>query len=157
MNSSTIALDVDLNRVHAFSSTEGRVCYNAPDWPWDALWRHDKILVEVASPVDTSKSDAEAYNRRKWAIGNSFLVGQLLHAAALKGQTEKILVSPSNEWTMKHPEKQRDIVAGCDGQDNHDIRACRAMLVYHGYNPQKWVPIISYYQNLSTKGCKARK
>jgi hypothetical protein len=147
-----VAFDVDLHRVHGYSDAGVRLCYNASEWPWAELLKFDTILVEIASPVDTSKCDAESYNRRKWAIGNALMIGRLMCVAEQQGKIEKVLVSPSNKWTLGHPEKMRDTISGCAGEDNHDIRACRAMLHYHRTNPDKWVPIRTYYDSLSKRG-----
>ena len=145
------AFDVDLHRVHGFSEAGGRICYNAPEWPWEALHAHDLVLVEIASPVDTSKEEAEAYNRRKWAIGNALMIGRLMLLLEQLRIEDKVIVSPSNKWTLGHPQKIREIASGCAGEDNHDIRACRSMLFYHGTNPEQWVPIRKYYESLSTR------
>jgi len=148
---SRVAFDVDLHRVHGYSTIAGRVCYNATEWPWEAIHNHDLVLVEIASPVDTSREAAEAYNRRKWAIGNALMIGRLLLSLEQLRIEDRVLVSPSNKWTLGHKESIRDVTAGCAGEDNHDIRACRAMLHYHKTNPVMWVPIRAYYNNLSTK------
>lgn len=157
---SIVACDVDLNRIHAFSATEGRVCYNSPTWPLEVLQRHDVVLVEVASPVQTggsgAKGAAQAYNRRKWAIGNSFEVGRLAALAEPLGFLSRILVSPANLWTGSHPESVREAIAGCAGQDNHDIRACRCMIHFYNLTPKHWVPLTQYYPNLSKKGNKTK-
>lgn len=147
-----VAFDVDLHRVHGYSDATGRICYNAAEWPWDVLHEADTVLVEIASPVCTSKSSAEDYNRRKWAIGNALMIGRLMLHAEQRGILTKILVSPANKWTLGHAEKMRDVVAGCAGEDNHDIRACRAMLHYFRTNPDRWTPLRSYYDSLSSKG-----
>src|SRR5271157_3004375 len=147
----TVAFDVDLNRIHGYSDRDGRLCYNAHEWPFGAMMTHDLILVEVASPVCTAKVKSEAYNRRKWAIGNSMQVGRLMFAAAQWNFLVRILVSPADRWTLGHPEKVRDVITGCAGEDNHDIRACRAMLKYHFTNPDRWVPLSTYYDSLSVK------
>lgn len=151
------AFDVDLGRLHGYSSVSGRICYNAQDWPWDAIDNHSLLLVEIAHPVNTSRTEAEAYNRRKWAIGNALAIGQLVHYLDARGCLSRLLVSPSNWWTLKHPEAMRDVVANCTGEDNHDIRACRAMLVYHKTNPEMWMPIDRYYKALSTPAATKKK
>jgi hypothetical protein len=148
------AFDVDLLRVHGYSSDGSRLCYNASEWPWSSIDAHDVVLVEIASPVSTAKVAAEEYNRRKWAIGNAMMIGRLLFRMEQAGTAEKVLVSPSNRWTLGHPEKMRDMVSGCAGEDNHDIRACRAMLCYYKTNPDRWVPIRSYYDSLSKRGIR---
>lgn len=152
----TIAFDVDLHRVHAYSDTLGRICYNATEWPWEQILAHTLVLVEIASPVSTAKDPAEEYNRRKWAIGNSMMIGRLMYAAELGGYMNKILVSPANKWTLGHRESMRNVIVGCEGEDNHDIRACRAMLHYHRTNPDLWVPLRSYYDSLSKRGSDAQ-
>lgn len=148
------AFDVDLHRVHGYSDVTGRICYNAAEWPWEAFAAHDTVLVEIASPVDTSSEPAQAYNRRKWAIGNAMMIGRLMFWAELNNCLPKFLVAPSNLWTLGHPEKVREAASGCIGQDNHDIRACRSMLHYYKTNPAKWVPLSAYYKALSTKKTK---
>lgn len=156
-----LAFDVDLHRVHGYSEVTGRVCYNSPEWPWDDLLPgnpsgHDVILIEIASPVDTSRKASEAYNRRKWAIGNSLMIGRLLFVAQQGAFEDRILVSPSTKWTEQYDEKTREIMAGCANQDNHDIRACRCMLFFHSLSPSKWVPILQYYKSLSTRATKRK-
>ena len=145
------AFDVDLDRVHGFSESQGRLCYNAQEWPFDKILEHDLILVEIASPVTTARKAAEQYNRRKWAIGNALMIGRMMCWAEVEGIIDRILVSPSNKWTLGHPEEVREVAAGCFKQDNHDIRACRCMLFYHEQNPDRWVPIRDYYKSLSTR------
>lgn len=161
MTQSIMAIDVDLCRVHAYSTVSGRVCYNSPEWPWDAMTAHDVVLVEVASPVDTSRAtkddegnavqgaDAQAYNRRKWMIGNSFMLGRLAFWMEYRQATcPTILVSSADQWTLKHKPEMREMISGCAGQDNHDIRACRSMLYYHHTNPEKWKPLSEFLTSL---------
>lgn len=144
-----LAFDVDLLRVHGYSETDGRVCYNASEWPWDSIAEHETLLVEIASPVDTSRVEAEAYNRRKWAIGNSLMIGRLMLYAEQNRRLGDILVSPANVWTEQYDEKTREQMSFCYGEDNHDIRACRCMLHFHEMSPSRWRPILDYYQSLS--------
>lgn len=149
---SIAAFDVDLHRVHGWSAqTNSRICYNATEWPFEAFRAHTLVLVEIASPVDYSASSGEAYNRRKWAIGNAMMIGRLMMWAEEHGQLQKLLVSPSHLWTLGYEEEMRGVVAGTAGQDNHDIRACREMLFFFGTNPEKWKPIVEYYQSISTR------
>lgn len=150
------AFDVDLNRIHGYSERDGRICYNAEEWPWDAVEGHDMILVEIASPVNTSsgsiaKKKAQEYNRRKWAISNSLQIGRLMLWMEQQDILDRLLVSPANLWTLGHEEAIREAVAGCVGEDNHDIRACRCMLAYHLTNPTKWRPIRAYLASLEKK------
>lgn len=136
---SIVACDIDLLRIHAWSDTTGRVCYNAANWPLAALAQHETILVEIASAQNTSKKASEAYNRRRWAIGNSFQLGR--YSAIAEHLLDRTLVSPSTKWTLGHPEPLREQIAMCAKQDNHDIRACRCMIAYFRTNPEKWTPI----------------
>jgi hypothetical protein len=145
------AFDVDLGRVHGYSADGTRICYNAPEWPWDAILSFDRILVEIAHPVSTAHSDAESYNRRKWAIGNALMIGRLTQWLEARQALDRMLVSPANWWTLGYPEECRDRIARCVREDNHDIRACRAMLVFHSTNPEKWMPLWKYHAALSDK------
>jgi hypothetical protein len=175
MTQSIMAIDVDLCRVHAYSNQRGRICYNAPEWPWEAITAHDVVLVEVASPVDTSRAtkddegnevqgaDAQAYNRRKWMIGNAYMLGRLaMWMEYRKATCPQILVSSADQWTLKHKGPVREVIAGCSGQDNHDIRACRCMLFFQHTNPDKWKPLDQFLQALrkpqaaSSKKSKSR-
>lgn len=150
------AFDVDLHRVHGYCSEFGRLCYNSPAWPYATIAAYDRILVEVASPVATGASSAEDFNRRKWAIGNSMMIGRLLEWAEKHYDPTKILVSSADKWTLKHNEKLRECISGCKDQDNHDIRACRCMLHYFSTNPEQWKTLPDYYQALSTKKVKTK-
>jgi hypothetical protein len=145
------AFDVDLNRVHGVRGDHSVICYNATEWPFEEILTCSKVLVEVASPIDTSAEVSQSYNRRKWAIGNSMQVGRLMYWAQLNGVLDRFLVSPSNLWTLGHPEKQREAAAGVAGKHNHDIRACICMLAYYASNPEKWVPLSEYYLGLHKK------
>lgn len=147
---SIISLDVDLGRIHAFSNRDGRVCYNATDFPWAALSTHDITLVEVASAIDTSKNSGQAYNRRKWTVGNCLQAGRLWFWFETKPKLT-LLASSADKWTLGHNEKMRNVVANTASQDNHDIRSCREMLFYFNTNPDKWVPMGTYYENLRKK------
>lgn len=144
-----IAIDIDLGRIHAYSSVVGRVCYNADDFPWTTLLAHDLILAEVASAIDTSANSAQQFNRRKWMVGNLLQAGRLWLWA--EQQSKTVLVSSADKWTLGHNEKMRNVVADTAGKDNHDIRSCREMLFYHGTNPEKWAPFSTFYENLRKK------
>lgn len=140
------ACDIDLLRIHAWSNHLGRICYNADSWPLVQLAQHETILIEIATAQDTG-TRKEAYNRRRWAIGNSFQLGRfavLAESMIINGSErliDRVLVSPSTKWTMNHPEPVREAAAGCAGEDNHDIRACRCMIFYYQKNPDKWTPL----------------
>ena len=152
MAQSRISLDVDLGRIHAYSTVAGRVCYNADDFPWAALLAHDLILVEVASAIDTSANSAQQFNRRKWMVGNLLQAGRLWLWCEQNKKT--ILASSADKWTLGHNEKMRNVVAHTADQDNHDIRSCREMLFYHNTNPEKWIPFPTFYENLRKKAVK---
>lgn len=143
-----LSFDVDLNRIHAWSSTDGRVCYNATDIPWEAVQAHDLILMEVSSPLFYSDDGAECYNRAKWALYNAMTAGRLFQF--IQG-SKPFLVASSSDWTLGHSEDMRASVAGVVG-DNHDLRECRCMQFYHRTNPGKWKPFLEFYASLSTKG-----
>lgn len=152
----TLAIDVDLGRIHAFSTRDGRVCYEASDFPWDAIRSHDLVLVEVAGTVDTSSEPAQAYNRRRWTVGNLLMCGRLW-AFVEHNPSVSVLVSPAEKWTMGYKEKQRNVIAGTAGQDNHDIRSCREMIFFHRTNPENWVPFSTYYTGICTSQTRAQK
>jgi len=158
---SVIAFDVDYKRIHAWSTKIGRVCYNAPDWrPYaDTIASHDAILMEVFSPTfyqestgSRSKDKAIITNKMKMALFNARICGELYsyfiqrygHAFA-----DRMLVAPSSGWTLGYPEDLRHEMAGVTGQDNHDLRECRAMLFFHSRNPKKWQRVADYYETYS--------
>lgn len=150
----TVAFDIDLHRIHGYSTFLGRVCYNSPTWPWDVLRSHKTILVEVASPVDTSKkrrAGGQAHNRRKWAIGNSIEFGKFIYHCESVGILDRVRVSSADRWTLSYEESIREVIAGCSKQDNHDIRACRCMIHFYQTNPEKWLPVNEWYAQLSKK------
>lgn len=114
---------------------------------------HDVILVEIASPTDTSRGSrrdkkAQAYNRRRWSLSNMFHIGRLAEIRKLFPAFPAILVSPATVWTKHQNEIQRETIAGCRDQDNHDIRACRCMLFYYFGDPSLWVPLDRYIEQL---------
>lgn len=163
---SKIAFDVDYKRIHAWSTKIGRVCYNAPDWAEfaDTIFMHDIILMEVFSPnfyqeMSGSKSKERAIitNKMKMALFNARICGELFSWLRFKhGEltTGKFLVAPSSAWTLGFPEDVRHDMAGVTGQDNHDLRECRAMLFFHSRNPGQWQPVQQYYSTYSIPGTK---
>lgn len=147
------AFDVDMWRIHGYSNETGRICYNASEWPIEAILRHTAILIEIASAVDTSKGKgkdkrAQIFNRRRWGLANMFQIGQLLQIRKSYPTFPPILVSPANKWTKSYSENLRELIAGCAGEDNHDIRACRSMLQFYAMDPMKWIPVDTYLENL---------
>ena len=131
-----LAIDVDIGRIHAYSNTKGRICYNAPDFPWEEMEKHDLVLIECASPLVYSKGKGELYHRLRWIIYNSMAVGRVKE----KLPNHNILVSPSSAWTLGYSEEARNQMAGADG-DNHDIRQCRCMIKFYSLAPDKWYSI----------------
>ena len=152
-----ISIDVDLHRVHAWSSRDGRVCFNAPDFPFEALGSHDVILLEIASPLFYHDNPKTIYQTAKWTIYNSFMFGRLVWVLQEHLIINRLLVSPSNHWTLGHQEDIRNEMAGCTGEDNHDIRACRAMQWFYKNAPGRWVPYEEFIQNLNDKGKPPKK
>jgi hypothetical protein len=152
-----VAIDVDINRFHAYSSRSGRLFYNEPSPNWDEVATHQVILIEVASGVSTAASSAEEYNRRKWAVANSFQIGWATRGLAERGLLDRILVSPANLWTLGYAEETRDQMASVAGTMNHDLRACAAMILFYQTNPGKWKPLLDYFQSLSSAKPKAKK
>ena len=160
-----IALDIDLNRIHAWSNRDGRVCYNAPDFPFAQIASHDTILVECWSPHLYVKNGNKAYNslkgeitnRLRAVLWNSFKVGELYSYLAVRDIEDRMLVAPSSEWTGKFPEDVRQAMAGVTGQDNHDIRECRTMLFFYKKSPSKWKPYQEFLDGLTVKKSKAKK
>lgn len=150
-----LSFDLDLNRIHAWSSKSGRVCFDAVEIPYQAILDHDRILIEVYSAVIYGKSPGELQNRFKGAIFNSMVAGRIYQFCLAHGRSDRVLVSPSSRWTLGHVEPVRHQIAGVSG-DNHDIRECRAMQFYHKTNPDKWEPFEAYYASISSAQ-KARK
>jgi len=148
----TLAIDIDVGRIHAWSSTDGRVCYEEPRPPFDAIFAHELVLVEIANHVlheDKKRpmKKGEKANRHRWAVFNMATCGEIFGRLSARGLGDRMLVSPSSAWTLTHPEPLREEIAGCRGQDNHDIRACRCMIFYHSTNPKKWVPYLTYVRS----------
>jgi hypothetical protein len=154
---SIIAFDVDLLRIHAWSTETRRVCYEAPDFPFDELVKHDRILMEVASPNFYDKRPSVVYNTMKWACFNMTMLGRLARWLEERGQLDKLLVAPSSAWSCGHEEAVRQEMAGCTGQDNHDLRETRAMIWFYKRAPGKWVPYHDYLRSLSTAAPKKPK
>jgi hypothetical protein len=148
-----LSFDIDLCRIHSVSSHKGVVSSSAAVPPFDAIGEHDTVLIEVASPMFYGKSSmGEINNRFKWAIFNGMTAGRLFQYASVNCPAVKVLASPSNQWTMGHPEKVRHTIANLAGL-NHDLRECYCMQFYYRTNPEKWMPFETYFNGLS----KAKK
>lgn len=154
-----IALDIDLGRIHAFSTRDGRVCYKADALPFSALTTHDVVLAECWSPQMYFKNQdsrslksakGELTNRLRACIYNSFVVGQLAEYLRWEGREDTLLVAPSTQWTRGFPEDVRQAMAGVSG-DNHDIRECRTMLAFFKLHRKAWLPYEQYQRNLTRK------
>jgi hypothetical protein len=147
------AFDIDMHRIHGYADPGGRICYNAPEWPWDEIRTFERVLIEVGSAVDTSRGlakdqRAQAYNRRRWGLYSAFELGRLSLWAGLNDMTDRILVSTAPEWTRGYPESAREAMAGCVSEDNHDIRACRCMLYFYNLDPKRWYPIATWSESV---------
>lgn len=161
---SIIAFDVDYKRIHAWSDKIGRVCFDAPEWrPFaDTIVCHDTILMEVFSPIfydkstgNPSKDKAIRTNKMKMALFNARICGEMYswlidRYGYAKAQT--MLVAPSSLWSLGHEEDIRHEIAGVTGQDNHDIRECRAMIFFYQRNPRQWYKVTDYYNDYPSKG-----
>lgn len=159
---SVVALDVDFHKIYAWSSTRGRLMNDEPDWrPFaDHLAAHDTILMEVASPtfydkkgVSKSEEKAVIINKVKWALFNSRICGEIYSWLIQRygyARSEQFLVAPSSAWTLSFPPDIRQEMAGATGQDNHDLRECRAMLFFHKRNPKTWVTVPEYWESYTT-------
>jgi hypothetical protein len=149
---SIISFDVDLHRIHSWSSLDGRVCFNAKEFPYDRIAPHDVILMEVASPLFYEDDPKIIYQKAKWAIFNSFKLGQLVCYLEDNNLLERFRVAPSSEWTCKYPEKVRQEMANVTGEDNHDIREARTMQWFYLHHQSKWVTYETFIAGLSTAG-----
>lgn len=148
-----IAFDIDLNRIHAWSTKFGKVCYNAKAVPTHMLLpHHDLILIEVASNVFYDRRQEVVFNTAKWAIYNAMTAGRIYEYIQQHNPRTPVLVAPSSLWTLGYEEAVRHAMACVTGEDNHDLRETRAMIFFYKHSPSKWVPFESYFQNLSTAG-----
>ncbi len=145
-----IACDIDLQRIHAWSSVSGRVCYKSPNLDvlqtyLAGLEEKPILLAEVASQVDytdDSGNAGQAYNKRRWMLFN------IAMAARLDSWWQRItgadlLVSPSSKWTMGYAEAYRHAAAKVTAT-NHDLREAEAMIFFYRGKPKNWVPFMTY-------------
>lgn len=155
-----MAFDIDLGRIHAYSTRDARVCYKADFIPFDAIDSHDVVLAECWSPQmyfananyrTLTQAKGELTNRLRACLYNSFIVGQIAEHMHQKGREDDFLVAPSTVWTQGFPENVRQIMSGAKGQDNHDIRECRTMLFFYSQSPKRWIPFHQYQRNLTLK------
>jgi len=161
---SILSFDIDLNRVHAWSSLTGRVCYNETidKMPVQQMALHDITLIEVGSNVFYDKKPHVVHRTAAWLIFNTYATTVLWtwHRSIAAGK--KLLVSPSSSWTLGHEELIRHAMADVTG-DNHDIREARCMQFFFRHNPEKWMPFETYFNSFNfkdspeTKAIKAAK
>jgi hypothetical protein len=138
---SIIAFDIDLRRLHAYSTKYERVAYNYPEWDESLKAKaleHDVILAECWSPqmyfdIGKKSAKAELTNRLRAAIFNSMIIGQMIRDLG-----DKLLIAPSSAWTCKYPEKIRHEMSGITGKMNHDLRECFSMIDFYRRVPQNW-------------------
>lgn len=153
MTDEVIAVDIDLRKMTAVSSSRG-VLANKADPAKTCILGPDHvgatILIEIAGPV---MHHDESHSYRRWMIYNVAM------AAGLAARFKKVLVSPSTAWTNGYNEACRQAVAGIlpKGKNAkgdpmydecHDVRECRAMLYFHSVLPKKWVPLTKYLETL---------
>lgn len=148
-----LAIDIDLGRITAWSTLDGVVLKNGEALPRSAMLTHRTVLVETVSPyfyTDTTKpiSRGETINRLKWAIFNAAMSNEAFN---LKPSA---LFSPSSQWTLGHPEDIREMMAGCHGQYNHDIRACICMAFFYKHSPSKWIRWLDHLASIVGDSCE---
>jgi hypothetical protein len=154
---SILSFDIDLNRIHAWSSESGRVCYNASgsEVPFQQMALHDITLIEVASNVFYDRTPSIVHRRAAWAIFNTYFATVLWTWHRSVAPEKKILVAPSSAWTLGYSEEFRHSIAEVTG-DNHDIREVRCMQFFYRRNPDKWVPFETYFNSFSFKASPAK-
>jgi hypothetical protein len=147
-----LSFDIDLNRIHAWSSETGRVCYNATGdaVPFQQMALHDVTLIEVASNVFYDPTPSVVHRTAAWAIFNTYFATVLWTWHRSIAKDKILLVSPSSDWTLKFKEPVRHAMADVTG-DNHDIREARCMQFFYGRNPSKWVPFETYFNGFNFK------
>jgi hypothetical protein len=139
-----LAIDIDIARITAYSSTKGIVQDGGAGLPEKEMREHDIVLVETASPYiyGDQKDKGNLFHRLRWMIHNVVKS----HECYLIKPTA--LFSPSSDWTMKYPEKAREAMAGVTGKFNHDIRACICMIYFYGLSKSLWVPWDTFMGNI---------
>lgn len=142
----TLAIDIDLGRITAWSSAFGVVADSSSTIPTEAIEAHQTVLVETASPFFYTPlnkiTKGEVINRLKWAIYNVAICADIYHVKPTA------LFSPSSLWTNGYPEDVREQMAGCAGKCNHDVRACISMIWFYQHSGFKWAPWPEYLSTL---------
>lgn len=136
-------VDIDLRRCHVWHEKKGRMLYKGsdddllelmevhPDWVF---------LVECASPHIYGLTQAALYNKLRWLIYNSYVIGRI-------GPRDNVLISPSSVWKHSWSEEEMMRILDIEG-DNHDIRQCRAMCRLYRMHPGDWVSTRDFFKRL---------
>lgn len=140
-----LAIDIDILRITAYSSTMGVVQDGGSSLPEKEMKEHKIVLVETASPFiyGSANDKGNQYHRLRWMIYN------IARSVDCYNINPNALFSPSSEWTMKYPEEAREVMAGCKGKYNHDIRACICMIYFYGLSTKLWVPWPEYLTSIT--------
>lgn len=144
-----VAIDVDLRRIHAWSSKFGKLCYEEED-PFTVIKELDKldpapdlVLIEVAGPIMHREGGRQRmHHTHRWMIWNIAAVTTLANCLG-----DVVLVAPSVKWTMGYTEKVRHKIAKADAS-NHDLRECQTMIAMYIHTPQQWVPYNKFLEEL---------
>lgn len=161
MKPDIVAIDVDLGRYTAVSSTRGVLAHSedplrlsGPEIsPSETLF-----LIEIAGPIMHRGGDQRIlHHTHRWMIYNAAVVGILAHT--FERQLDRVLVATSTAWTMGYPEAQRHQIAGiCPKKyskrgvalydEPHDIREARCMIYFYRRNPEVWKPLDQWLREL---------
>lgn len=146
-----LAFDIDLHKVYCWSDKQGEIAKGAPtvtqalrryidEYPG----RHVLMLAEIASPVSAARNEisgnAIGYNLMKWAIFNVASCTGLCTAG-------RLLVAPSNVWTLGYPLKVRHELAKATSKKK-DLRECESMIWSYRQKPAAWITLADYLGDL---------
>lgn len=145
-------MDCDLRKLYYVDEMGNSVrATSGPDFIRAAtnirLQRPTAVLFEIAGAVDYTKEKGPgvAYNKRRWTIFN---VGTATWLDAIYSRAEiPFFVATSSTWTRGFDLKTRHEMAGCK-QKKKDLRECEAMLWFYEKNPEAWVPLQTFLDNL---------
>jgi hypothetical protein len=146
------AVDLDINRAHAWSNRHGKVQYNAVldgDFVAALLASNPTtILIEVPGPaLHRGAGHSSAYGSIRWMIHAGMAAGWLWARLLQAGYQGPILAAPSTRWTRGYTEKVRHKLAGTLAP-NHDLRECEAMIWFYIQDPTQWKPMHQYFKEL---------
>lgn len=139
-----IAVDCDLQRMHAWSTRSGRVAYKIGVVELGQLITDQApcvVLYEISSPV--MYGEVASHSKLRWALWNMAMAVKLEQLIA----PVPMVVAPSHVWTRGHRESVRHKLANCQAK-NHDLRECECMLWFYRHEPQRWIPLASYLEAL---------